>query len=177
MGDSSIDMLVLHATWSDGALRLWGERSETGKDPTGSVEGAVRGVHPAAATPDDLAASIARLIPGSTPPPVSTIRVMLPTWHGAPVPSPKLAHWTGHVAHEHGDTNGNGAAKSLAEWSVAAIAIEPVDAPGVLDRLEEHAAHTQEGLIDEESGHEAHHATHMVVGESLRFYAAAARFA
>ncbi len=81
------------------------------------------------------------------------VELRLPTFSGVPEPSPTLAHAVGHSAHEHPEGG-----TTFEKWRVPAVVLPANDAPGVL-----------EGLIDELGERR--------VCPSIRFFAAAARFA
>ncbi|HZW11449.1 MAG TPA: DEAD/DEAH box helicase [Phycisphaerales bacterium] len=116
-------MLVVHATWSDGWLMLWGERSRAEAQDAGA------GAHPFAASEEDLAA----LVPEHGG--AAALRLYLPFAGARPRPSPTLTH---HVPSLHVPGNGDGTA--LQEASVPAIRVLPGRVERDLDRLLEVAA-------------------------------------
>ncbi len=145
-------MLVLHATWSDGLLLLWGERGVaqgSGAEALVEVEGGGT-PHPFAASSADLAA----LAGGLTGP--HDLHLLLPFAAGQPLASPTLAL---HAPTAHsGTTDGEVA---LAPVVVPAMRIPPLHAERLLDQL-----------LDEASSDHS-----LAAGDSLRFFATLARLA
>ncbi|MBL0927800.1 MAG: DEAD/DEAH box helicase [Phycisphaerales bacterium] len=181
-------MLVVHANWSGDRLWFWAELAP---------EPAPAAAHPGPVTPAPVAA--ARLTAPPHPPAAeghrlaqligadlatgverADLTLRLPTAHGAPAPSPRLAHWMGRVAHAPAAPGAPADRAALALWTVPALGVGPDDAPRVLEALEELGQRTASHLLDEESGHErasGNRWAHLVVGESARYFAAAARLA
>jgi hypothetical protein len=159
---------VLHACWTAGALALWGERNP--QTDGGSASKPAPGAHPFAADHEALDRAIAHLSRSTSTAGVAheraLLRVRLPVTRGVPMPSPALAHATGHLAHEDGVAH---AASGLEEWTVPCVRLSATAAPRILDGVEDaYEAHAE--------GVESDPLT-PVVGESARFYAAASRLA
>ncbi len=112
-------MLVVHATWSDGALLLWGERFRAGAQPVGE--------YPLAASVEDLAGALGSRADAAV------LRLYLPCANGAPLPSPTLAH------HVPALRNGARDGVVLGEVSASALRLEPGSVERDLDRLLESA--------------------------------------
>lgn len=149
--DAAMRVLVVHALWSERSLHLWAESSER----FGGLEGAAgEGMpHPFAAGRADLDA-LRAAIDVQTEMTADRMRLRLPTQHdGRPVPSPRLAHAVGHESGEGLD----GEARLLGVFGVETLAIDAAHATAVLDWLD-----TQD-------------LAGVVVGESVRFFAAAGR--
>jgi len=111
-----------------------------------------------------------------------------------PLPSPQLSHWTGRGGiHDDEDA---ALTASLEAWTVATLAVPIGRAQRVLEALEDRAAQSQQRVMDEESGHAdgvsgvdaessdaadaragGDEALRVAVGDSLRFFSAAARLA
>jgi len=127
--------------------------------------------HPFSLDHGELGAFLAGL--DAVPTRSGTLRLRLPfdATAGQPEPSPQLAHWIGHIAHE------DARSFTLRPLNVHAIAVPPSHAEYLLDALEESASRTDHHLVDEESGHEPADREHVLIGDSIRFFAAAARFA
>jgi len=160
-------MIVLHAHWSGGKLHLWGET--TPLVAAGSAVTREAGFHTATLLRDELAVAVEGLIGtdvGVLGRAEAPIELMLPTRSEVPIPSPALAHASGHDAH---DDDGNMRAVTLRSWRVESITIAPTDAFQILERLEEAF-----GSLDLEDGTTGHS---MAAGDSLLFFAAGARFA
>ena len=144
-------VLVVHALWSDRLLHLWAESAERFTAPVSAPQKGER--HPFAAVDDELEALRSTLGLGGAASP-GELRLRLPTQpDGRPVPSPRLAHAAGHEAGEGLD----GDARLLGVYVVCTVTIDPIQTPDALDRLD--------------SGD----LTGLIAGESVRFFAAAAR--
>lgn len=144
-------MLVLHATWSDGLLLLWGERGRapTG-DPAAKAGNGGSSPHPFAASADELSA----LASGLTGP--HELNLWLPGRGGRPMASPTLS------LHAPGSPNGSGEGETeLARFVVPAMRIPPLRAERLLDRLLDTAAAESQ----------------VAAGDSLAFFATLARLA
>ena len=142
-------MLVVHATWSDGKLLLWGETLPAADRPAPP-----HGHHP-------FAAPAARLTPwlgGVTdaPRPEHELCVLLPCAEGRPLPSPLLALHTPALPETP-----PGAEIALGEVVVPAIEIPPGKAERLLDDLLDAA--------------DADH--NLAAGASIAFFATLARMA
>ncbi|MEO1129191.1 MAG: DEAD/DEAH box helicase [Planctomycetota bacterium] len=162
---------MVHANFADGALHIWGECAPGSEDAAQhSSEPDTVATHPGVAPPDVLHDVMRELGVDFGAIEQSAIQVRLPATGGLPLPSPKLAHWSGHDAH---DTVG----AVLEPWTVATARIAPNDVPRVLSELEDLGRRAEAMLFEESSGHEREQATHAVAGESIRFFAVAARFA
>ena len=198
-------MAVLHAVWTSGRLHLWAEHASAGEgdaDATrallnGSAAHAADGAaavdhpHPFALGSDEVIALVAEALGGRSAEP-GAVRLRLPSFASGgagdvnssgeaaaenggpaagaatPAPSPRLAHWIGL-----GDAWAAGS--ELRSWRTPTVAVEPERALEVLAWAEEAGSETASHLVDELSGHEAGRRSHVVVGESVRFYATAAR--
>ncbi|HVZ93810.1 MAG TPA: DEAD/DEAH box helicase [Phycisphaerales bacterium] len=163
-------MIVLHANWWNGSLRLWAERQPGGAE-IGKADG---GSHPYAWPGAALREKLAVLthtdaaLAGLADP--QSIDLQLPTRESAPLPSPRLAHATGHIAHL---VNGSRAQVELKPWRVETIAIDPARAPTLLEQLEEAASRADDDLAaDAPEGHAG-----FALADSTVFFAAAARLA
>ncbi|MCC7390594.1 MAG: DEAD/DEAH box helicase [Phycisphaerales bacterium] len=141
-------MLVVHATWSDGALLLWGET------PRAAGEATTPGHHPLAATPDQLRELATRL--GCEPGPAMELGLYLPSTQGRPLPSPLLTLHAPLLQQATGDDRA-----VLGEFVVPAVIVPPGQAERLLD-----------GLID---AADADH--NLAAGPSIRFFATLARLA
>jgi non-specific serine/threonine protein kinase len=178
-------MRVLHANWTGGRLHLWAEdarragerlpelqaaaaRRATGSDPGAETDIAVRTEraegHPFACDASEIGAAL-RAADGAIGSAMeATLRLRLPTRDGAPAPSPKVAHAAGHT----GATHEPGEPARLDAWSVPSLALDPADAMGVLERLEERLSVDTRGADPD--------AALLTLGASIRWFAAAARF-
>ncbi len=146
--------LVVHAAWSDRSLHIWAE-SAAAFAKGAAVAGEA---HPFAAGREELAALGERLAAAGATGATGggQVRLRLPTQHdGRPAPSPRLAHTVGHESDEGLD----GEARLLGVFAAPTLAVDAEHAPAVLDWLDS----------DEAGG--------VVAGESVRFFAAAARLA
>ncbi len=149
-------MLIIHANWSTNRLALWAESTEAiramqpsgadavaeppqsnkpptaGSDPVQSSDGGV-GSHPGAADRSALAQALAGIVADAAPSVngrVSAVRLQLPSYNGAPVPSPLALTEAGLDASEM-------ATESLGVWEVPTIDVEPgrvLQLLGALDR-------------------------------------------
>jgi hypothetical protein len=110
-------MLVIHATWSEGALLLWGESGRPGPDPSEPDR------HPFAID----SGTLARLAPEGSG--AGRLRLRLPCVGGRPLPSPTLAL---HAPAMAGRAGGEAA---LGEVGVPTVEIPPLRVERVLDRV------------------------------------------
>jgi len=158
-------MLVLHANWSNGALRLWGEHS-IGWPPRAAPVADADAVpsHPFAASAGEIGADLAPAVDPTTDPtidpdiappvaspsefPEGSLTLRLPMRQGAPAPSPQLARALGLSAEL---SQGQHAS---ATFTAPCVAIPAADAGRILEALEDRDEH---------------------VSSSVRFYAAASR--
>ena len=151
-------MLALHGSWipASGArparFALWGEVSAGGARPRARRRlMPAPQPHPFAASPAQLQAFLASLeTPLDAVPETVHVLAQLPSADGRPLPSPDLAP----------EVAASDDVAALVTWAVPALA------PGPL-----HAAEVLLALPEEESS------PSLAVGEDLRFWAAAARFA
>lgn len=184
---AAADALVLHALWSEGRLHMWAESGMRAAQvhTAGTTTGDEPQPHPFAASLSDVAASIARA-GASVAGEHGALTLRLPLLDGRPLPSPALAHQGGQAADSIGeDLDVDDAASdamepaadlpvtispSLARVQVPTIRIAAVDAPALLDALEDFV-----DSDDEEPANER--ASRLILAESARFFAAAARLA
>ncbi|MCA9294438.1 MAG: DEAD/DEAH box helicase [Phycisphaerales bacterium] len=166
-------MLVVHACFTDGRLHLWGEQPQASLERTPTDGPAA---HPFASPPASLAQALEVAQPTTR-----EVTLALPTIGDAPAPSPQLAHWTGRGgAH---DLTSLGA--RVTRWTTPALAIDASRAVGVLNSLEDADERTHDNMTTwdgDASGAQAAvaveaQATTLVVGDSVRFFAAAGRLA
>lgn len=141
---ADLSNVVLHANWTQGALHLWcetaspetmGDQAVTGKLPA----------HPFAMRPEGISGE------------ASQIALRLPTVDDRPLPSAPLSRLTGR------DTDEDSAAV-LREYSVPTLAVEPIEAGPLLERLVERAE-----IEDEESFY--------TLGAGVAYFVAASRLA
>ncbi|MGE3108638.1 MAG: DEAD/DEAH box helicase [Phycisphaerales bacterium] len=147
-------MLVLHATWTQGELHLWAEDARRWHEPGTSRDA---DSHPFAADAGGVRGVLSGVV-GEDVGTERTVRLRLPREGGIPSPSPTIAHAVGHSAAD-GLVDGSA---GLGEFTAPAIAVGAERAGDVLEALEE--------VEGEEDGHPS-----MVLGESVRFFAACAR--
>ncbi len=157
-GGVFVGMVVIHVNWWGGAVRVWGERA-----PGAGVAGiagasATAEAHPFALSEGELRAAIGDAGGEDS----EALRVWLPSSDAGPLPSPRLAHATGHIAHL---TNGARAGLTLSAWRVPAIVVPAGRVAEFMERLEELPAG------------ESSAAGGVVRGDSARFFAVASRFA
>lgn len=112
-------MLVLHTTWSDGKLLLWGERGVGHADHADAAAGS----HPFAAGADELRA-LAEDLTGP-----HELRLWMPGRGGRPLPSPTLE------LHAPSAQNAAEGEVALGQVVVPAVCIPPLHAERLLDRL------------------------------------------
>ncbi len=183
--------LVVHAAWTDGRLHLWAEdeslfvpRIDPGVPDEVRGEGAPPD-HPFASGIDQLRRAVAAAI-GDRVAASSVLTISLPS-HGPlrPVASPALAHQHGEpsdpdaelLAEADGpgtdETGSSHAEPMLANYRVPSLALGAADAPAVLETLEECTGDRlgEAGLSVGEEG------PSLWLGESVRYFAAAARLA
>jgi hypothetical protein len=149
-------MIALHAQWADDALFLWGERARAE-----GHESVPAGTHPFCLSREVLR----RLLPGGPRAEPAEVRIVLPTVDAEPVESPSLAHARGLVSHLDSDTR---AAASLREWTILGVCLSASEAPAALDSIEDRVSR-QADRAEGDNG--------VVLGDGLRFFAAAARVA
>ena len=113
-------MMILHATWSDAMLHLWGEsgRAFVTHARAGGLD------HPYAAGHDELAG-----LPGLQGCARTWLTVRLPSRENSPEPSPQLLR--------HSGIEDDGAAGGLGRWRVPSLQIGPERAERALDGLVE----------------------------------------
>lgn len=189
-----IDLVVVHAVWSSGvavgaeggpghgALYLWGETARDAEadaapsQPSTDTPG-VADIATGFATSEQLRTALRSAGVHTGVCQDDSVQVRLPSVPGSkgPLPSDRLLHWSGAGAFAGANGNSNGAA--LSQWAAQALRVSPIDAPTLLDALDEASRRDDDSLIDEASGHEPTHAHRLMAGESVRFYAVAARLA
>ena len=167
-------LIVLHAVFSAERVHLWAEgENGTPESPhTSNGDTGVAPSHPSALDATELAAVLGSIgiVPGGARP--DRIALLLPSVQRGPLASPKLAHWTGHGAHEE-----SGGDLLLRSWNVETVSLDASESHRVLAVLEEIGEETESNLLDEVAGHERARRAHYLVGDSVRYFAAAARFA
>ncbi len=192
-----MSLLVLHAQWSSesaaasgpagpriGALHIWAEDGLARPTPTTAKEPPFP--HAFAAPHDRLRESLSPLF-GDRPIQTGTLTLVLPAHDSQPLPSPHIAHSHGQVAIEAEDdsddseslapvepaaeTHAPVAPPAAVKFTVPTIVVSAADAPAVLDAIEDAVA-----SMDLGSAPRATSTTHIIAGESLRFFAAASRF-
>ncbi len=169
-------MRVMHASWSRGALWVWGEDASgydaapaaTSGDEGGGLETGDAAGHPFAMGCDDLEKIVRELRLGELIAGDGELSLALPSTPAGPTPSPHLAHALGHSWHDV-DRAGD---SELRAWSAPAIEFDAEAAPFVLDALEERLGDSLSA--DDENGAGGSQAA---VGVSIQFFAAAGRFA
>lgn len=155
-------MIVLHATWIDGALHLWGESPDRIDAPTRSADQDAQGSpdHPFASTAAELESLLTDRAPRAASS-TAQIDLRLPQYGGRPVPSPRLAHAVGHSAHDE--------ALTLGRFRVDALLIAPDDVCAAMDQIMEGA------VTAHDSAHDGAHEREFVVDASVRFFEACVR--
>jgi hypothetical protein len=154
-------MIVLHAAWSEGLLRLWAEDATRFTHPAATEQtGPVR-PHPYAATAAEIAART------GLPPPAEAgteadlaagVTVLcIPTIGDRPAPSPSLAHRV-MTASEVSETP-----QAVGVFEVPSLNVSALAVGEILDKIAE---------ATEEEGE-----PRFVAGSTVRFWASAARFA
>ncbi len=173
-GETVIELLVMHAVWTGGSLHLWAEAARE-PVPVGAGEEPAAGAPsgPLWAESAELLDWLTRACPTGLGAERSSVQLMLPAHSGAPIPSDKMEHWSGHGAARNGEAGERG----LQAFTVPSVRVSALHAPLWLEALEDAASRSEEDLIDQESGHQAPAAATLEAGDSLRFYAAAARLA
>jgi SNF2 family DNA or RNA helicase len=117
-----VSLKVLHANWTDGRLHLWAEDSGL------LARGAAPPAHPFATNKIDLDGHSGE---------GATVRLRLPSFAGAPLPSATLARALGRAAPEEGEAHG---AIELVSFEVPTLSLEPAQAAGALLWLSESLA-------------------------------------
>lgn len=183
--DRREEPLVLHAQWSEARLHLWGEsaalfRARQGSPPTvRSTEATGTSSHPFAEPADSLARALGIIFPSEQAvsdigfalagPAAGSLTLRLPSGEdgpGLPAPSPHLAHAIGHAIDSFAEAV---QAPTLVTVTVPTVSVSAAAAPALLEALEDLAAQT---AMD--AGHEQKPLP--IAGESVRFFAASARF-
>jgi hypothetical protein len=146
--------------------------------PANSVPAGAASEHPFAASCDELRAAISAVLPdagASLPLEDARWSVLLPESPGAshaPALSPHLAHAVGHLADEsEGDL-----APGLRAFNVPVVRVPAHLAERVLNALEEAAGPGEDSDLGGVTGERAITPGAVVLGESVRFFADAARF-
>lgn len=163
-------MIVAHACWSEGALRVWGEhavrvaatdgRAHGGDSPSPAPGAADAPAHPFAASVDDLLGALRSV--GAPPGDAGAVTLALPTVDARPQASPSLAHRTGHTT--------NGSPPTIVRWRAPCIALTGSAAADALIALDDARA-------DAEASGGATDETAPAQSDSVRHYACAARLA
>ena len=161
----ALELFVVHAVWTGGRLHFWVESSHR----LGAPAGGPAGMHPFCLDAEQAVSLLTDpgADPGDRTYPLSggaaveagMIRLRLPHRGGVPSPSPALARALGRG-------RGDGLEASLEEVTVGTASVAPEDAAGVLDRLIERGER-ERGSLDRQ----------VVAGQSVQFFATAARFA
>ena len=166
----SAELLVIHAQWSGCKVHIWAEdgRKYAASKPSTPDANA------AGPLPHTLGADVGTLWPMLRPmlagpsaneaaeAPASTLTLRLPTWKGAVIPSPALAHAVGHIADESEDA---AARPELRAVTVSTVMIDPAEAPALMDALEDLA-----GAEPSQGG------VRIELADSARFLSGATRF-
>ncbi len=190
-------MIVLHANWSAGRLRLWGESAErraAGVRGEAMIEGGAT-AHPFAATAEELRAALRGWDEGGgSGEEGGTLDLMVPI-EAAPegagvaagagadgggggaraMASPRLAHYLGLAS--------PGVAAGLGRFRVECVGVPADRASGLLEWLESRDEAALDGgldgVVDEsaDAGLEGRSASRPVLGASVRFFAAGAHLA
>ncbi len=163
-------MHVIHAIWSTAAehgsaLHLWAESPSSSPTAPSSGDGeqAAERPHPGAISASALRALLAPLVGEEVEltEVAAGFTLRLPSLRGHVLPSPVLAHASGHGAFEEEDDAPEEVLRpTLAAVACPCVRVAPGDVPAVLDALEDAAG--EEGAP-------------LVLGESVRFYAAGSR--
>jgi len=167
-------LLILHATWTDGAVHLWGEKPDLfarggrvsadesasgGVDPVDEVGSGVdssAGGHPFAADVEELrgALSAAGIVVGDEVASGACAKLALPVQGGLPTPSPSAAHRAGFEVPD--------AEPVFGEFTVPSLRLE-AGASWVIERLEQVGAADARPQV-------------VIAGDSLTYFAAVVRF-
>lgn len=124
----AVEAVVLHAVWSGGSLHVWCER---GGDVPGSGESPnVVQWHPFAGDPEALSREIPALVPIASSGVAGVVTLRLPSIHGRPLPSPRLALSMGRETEVD-----EGQAAVLAPFEVRTISIPTARVLASLDWL------------------------------------------
>ncbi len=149
-------MRVVHANWTGGGLHLWVERGADGGAPG-------EGMHPRSENSDVVGGVLEGVASGEA----GRIRLRLPTVSGAPVASERLVHAVGAA-------DADLSTETLEEWEVATLRLDAAGALAALEPLEDRSARQRERLGAERDDDPD---PALLVSDSVRFYAAAARLA
>jgi len=200
-------MLLLHASWSQGRLHLWGEaalhrndvpsgarlnpvltgapssadapppvpalapgEAVQSADPTPEVPAPQSPRHPGAASCDELVQVLPAAAPWAAAAKPSSLTLLLPVRAGVPIPSPALAHATGHSSTD------DLAEQDLAQFTAPTLAFDPTDVPEVLEYLDDLAeAGGDDPLAENGEARAGVLAGGVGVGAGVTFYAACVR--
>ncbi len=183
--------LILHAAWTDERLCIWAERS--GGRESGRIAGSTGAVVPVSGSSHPFAADASTILQAMGEAPAdddardgagnghnvaSTVRLRLPTVGGSPLPSPHLAHVmaAASVDEDHADL-----APELMEFEVPCVRLPADQVARVLERLEDRSDLGAEVFTDDSDEDALQPSVkgptdRVIVGESVRFFATAARF-
>ncbi|MFM9958581.1 MAG: DEAD/DEAH box helicase [Phycisphaerales bacterium] len=188
---------MVHAVWNaaqggggggdgGGALCLWGEfaRDADDADPPSSAA-PVAEIVTGLATSAQIRAALASAAVEVPTTDDGAVDLILPAEPGAnaPAPSDRLLLWSGMGVTGAAknalasDSGGSATTLELAKFAAPALRIPASGVWSVLDALDEASRRDDETLLDEASGHEPAHAHRLMCGDSVRWYAAAARLA
>ena len=159
-----MELLVLHAAWGEGAVHLWGESLE--ETPDGAI-GWRRASGP------ELIERLGASAPGLPALSPGKLTLLLPSAGGNVLPSPRLSHWIGSSASRAADSSN----RTLAPTPVETASTDALNAPAWLDALDELGHDSDENQIDFDAAHDRAPQARVIVGDSVRFFAAAARMA
>ncbi|MBX3358034.1 MAG: DEAD/DEAH box helicase [Phycisphaeraceae bacterium] len=149
---------MLHAVWTEGSLHLWGEASSPADRAEAGATDAP--LHPLAVRPELLGEIVRHMSGGDSAAEPSLLRLRLPARESTPLASPSMAHAAGA-------TSGSDAAATLEVFGVPSVALPPVVAAWLLERLDEI------GVGFDGAGERGH----VGIGPGIRFFAAGARLA
>ncbi len=159
-GEYVFAMKVLHATWWDGGLRIWAETVRDSALPTGDR------AHPFSMTPDELRGEIDAILkePAAFEP--CGFSLALPAIKGRPLASTEFAH------HNPDDPDLAGDEPGIERFTVDALSLSPTHIERVLETLETVRVSAKDGFFAGNGD-----SPELAIGESIRFFALAARYA
>lgn len=157
-------MDVVHATWSNGRLRLWAESSARFvADAPGTSEGSEDDAHHPFEADPAAALSWLGIEMGAS----DTVELLLPSRSSRPLPSPTLAYSAGRAA----DPDSSDEPPFLERYKVTAVSPSAEVMPQVLERL------LDADVMDEHQDGGVATQVRVVVGETIRYFATVARVA